>query len=43
VDFDIPDTKRCRDLQANEARTNHNRTLRRQRDGDKRTGVSQSP
>ena len=27
VDFDIPGTKRRRDLQANEARADHNRTL----------------
>ena len=42
VDFDIPGTKRRGDLKANEARTNYNRTLRRQSPGDKRPGVSQS-
>jgi hypothetical protein len=43
VDFDIPGTKRRRDLKANEARTNHNRTLCHQSTGDQRAAVSQSP
>ena len=43
VDFDIPGTKRRRDLQANEAGADYNRTLCHQSAGDKRAAVSQSP
>ena len=43
VDFDIPGTKRRRDLQANETGADHDRMFRHQSACDKRATVRQGP